>query len=1192
MTPPPPPVDVPEPPPPPLKLNYPIEGYTVPDAHSESFFDGIDTPDDARKLILRTKLEIDIIQSDYMIHNNIKFEDLEAKYDSPDFLRYAPNGPLRPSAALACRPIMGAKARPVVFFQTLMHTWGKLAAAGILGDDEGVLSTLNGSWPFNQILKELVDTNVALPFYIVGKYWSSYVGYVLETVEKIEDPDAPTITPAGIRLLTAGTFSGDEKNSRMNLSVAYNQMSVKLSELENNDLSKAEFSNMVKYASFTASVPELFYNLPVWVAVDDDIMKIAERDLNVNVAAALPPNPVVPYPSVFVQARCKMGRMKTHLKRLMAADAGSSRMKHITAAEAAADKEMQDLKDKIIQDLSAAFQREAANTTQKIREHFAQYLKDALSHTFSTYSNPDGMLATLKSPPTWSKLNTVTFVPLVFDTGDTYGVTKDELLLILHGKGIPQPSDDEMRAMGVATRPSTTVHPDADVLDVSTGDAAAALVQQILEEKNLEKAKADAEKAISDEEARKLEIFKAQEDAEKARRERIETKLSEVHKFSEEISKAGSGAKVWYDPSYGCAERLETSSTPRPWYENMDRDTCLLWIYMSKDDNILMKDLHTVFVDTGATLASLQADPDPPGALRKLQIKKILEDFRTTLPEVAEPARRVRELTKTVPQEYKDKMTALLGGTPGRLKQVDMLRDSPLDIWNGIKSLKFTCDNPERFADTSSPDGFMRNALETADSALATKAVALEQAAIDEVFKKDAAIPDTDPREIFKFLALEWFTKQATISAMNKATDEIIQKAWEPELTKFLGTKDELLARLPPEEAAKGITPDQEEIYRNKFAVFMLGHKTLRQATKFDIDEGKARLWHPSDVANALMEMNSVLPADDAKLEKPAAAALTVGGKQFIHTKLPQFVMASQEVIAEQDRRKLRSMQTLGDVMAQVNADTSAAAITAVVPTGMGADTQVSANTLMALQQIASGGSLTQAQQGALQAAGGRVDPALVVQQIASDESLKQVGRKIFTIFTGRDPTPEELAAMGGGGSGVISSGGGGGGGMGGGMFFPLAFPGPSMTRPRTRKGTRGARKEIDYGVQELKSTVRKMASFVRDYPKIQSKAWSAKKVRDADLASSVFKRATDLLAVVATETPPLGQVVDADGRNVIGFMNQSGVIVPAPMMSTVPGIPVVVSNNRLKYNALLKDAVAFSNQYSAAMARFKKSKR
>jgi hypothetical protein len=133
---------------------------------------------------------------------------------------------------------------------------------------------------------------------------------------------------------------------------------------------------------------------------------------------------------------------------------------------------------------------------------------------------------------------------------------------------------------------------------------------------------------------------------------------------------------------------------------------------------------------------------------------------------------------------------------------------------------------------------------------------------------------------------------------------------------------------------------------------------------------------------------------------------------------------------------------------------------------------------------------------------------------------------------------------------------------------------------------------QTDVGVQELRGTVRNMVSFVRDYPRIQSRAWSDKRAVDSALASSVFRRASDLLAVVASDTPPLGQVVSASGDRVIGFMNQSGAVVPAPMMSTVPGVPVVVSNNQRKYSALLRDAVAFSNQYSAAMARFKKSKR
>jgi hypothetical protein len=114
------------------------------------------------------------------------------------------------------------------------------------------------------------------------------------------------------------------------------------------------------------------------------------------------------------------------------------------------------------------------------------------------------------------------------------------------------------------------------------------------------------------------------------------------------------------------------------------------------------------------------------------------------------------------------------------------------------------------------------------------------------------------------------------------------------------------------------------------------------------------------------------------------------------------------------------------------------------------------------------------------------------------------------------------------------------------------------------------------------------MAAFMRDYPKLQSKALVSKNPGDAALATSLFKNATDLLTAVGGETKPLGQVVDADGSKVIGFMTNSGDVVPAPLMTTVPGIPVVVSNNQRKYSALLKDAVTFSDRYLTAMARFK----
>lgn len=156
--------------------------------------------------------------------------------------------------------------------------------------------------------------------------------------------------------------------------------------------------------------------------------------------------------------------------------------------------------------------------------------------------------------------------------------------------------------------------------------------------------------------------------------------------------------------------------------------------------------------------------------------------------------------------------------------------------------------------------------------------------------------------------------------------------------------------------------------------------------------------------------------------------------------------------------------------------------------------------------------------------------------------------------------------------------------------LISLAMPGPSSVAPTTPSVTPEPPKDVGY--KELKKTIGTLSAFIRDYPKLQTKMWANKRGTDAKLASDLFRKATDLLSVVATGSPPTGQILDPKGRAVIGFINPSGSVVPAPMLPVLPGVPLAISNNHHNYKQLLRGAINFTHQYVAAKSKFKKTRK
>jgi hypothetical protein len=145
--------------------------------------------------------------------------------------------------------------------------------------------------------------------------------------------------------------------------------------------------------------------------------------------------------------------------------------------------------------------------------------------------------------------------------------------------------------------------------------------------------------------------------------------------------------------------------------------------------------------------------------------------------------------------------------------------------------------------------------------------------------------------------------------------------------------------------------------------------------------------------------------------------------------------------------------------------------------------------------------------------------------------------------------------------------------------------------RERERKNVLFCRDCETPAIKNMKKDIRLIASFIRDFPKLQTKLWASQNKEDAKLAKSLFDKSKRLLAVLATDKPPLGQFVDTAGKNVIGFISLSGEMAAAPMMTIIPSIPIVRANNQTKYTNLLKQSIEFVSEMYQAKKRFGKIK-
>jgi hypothetical protein len=149
----------------------------------------------------------------------------------------------------------------------------------------------------------------------------------------------------------------------------------------------------------------------------------------------------------------------------------------------------------------------------------------------------------------------------------------------------------------------------------------------------------------------------------------------------------------------------------------------------------------------------------------------------------------------------------------------------------------------------------------------------------------------------------------------------------------------------------------------------------------------------------------------------------------------------------------------------------------------------------------------------------------------------------------------------------------------------------PSPLRGSIRKIRDEIKLDQSRNKRLLKPTINDLITFVRDYPIMQTKLWSMRRSKDSRLAESVFRRSAELLSVVATNQPPLAQILNPRENSVIGFVGPDGRVASAPFMGILENIPIVTSNNGSNYRGLIRDSITFTHQLSNVHSRFKKKK-
>ena len=142
---------------------------------------------------------------------------------------------------------------------------------------------------------------------------------------------------------------------------------------------------------------------------------------------------------------------------------------------------------------------------------------------------------------------------------------------------------------------------------------------------------------------------------------------------------------------------------------------------------------------------------------------------------------------------------------------------------------------------------------------------------------------------------------------------------------------------------------------------------------------------------------------------------------------------------------------------------------------------------------------------------------------------------------------------------------------------------GPMIYYPRTRTGR---------GKAELKGSLGKMWAYLRDYPSLSTKMWKGKARKDSSTAANLQRKVGRLMKVVGGSKPPLAQILEPQQTAVIGYVDDNGRAVPAPLLPVVQEIPVVRSNNQRKYVHLYRNAIDFATEYAYMQSHYSSKKR
>ena len=1030
-----------------LPITFPGAAYSVMvDPSDVDFFPDALTADEAKSLLLRTKLQIDVLQADmYMHYNGITPDNFGQQYAHDEgidrIFRAAPGGPLLPSAALAMEAIDHTKPHPVVYFQHVMRVWGEMSIYYMLGQAGPLYNHLQSAWPLHNTLVS-APANVPLRQHILDKIWPEFIeqAIITKVAIKSESPAPDKLREELARIMNTGDKINKQYYSAFNWIYKYGS-APKIADLERSDF-YGDYDKLKTYLMFNNAMARSFFALVPVRTVD----KLVTNQYKVNVAlnemllipqvCKLPNGKPVPYPSVFVQARTLEGRIRINAKKIAAAN-GRSLLAEIPRGIAQARQDIDSFKTRISDQLRTSYETDAVQYYSKIKGRCSVWI----AQTMEKMKSMDTVTVEAEGNPllNWGYDHTMQFYPLVYETGDTYGLERPEYKMIFAVTRSKALTTAQETRLQIADRAAGTVHADADAIEISSMSDSDWIDYVTNERDSINQRAVAKTKAASDEKEAMDERSQQRATEYQERRERIKAKRADIDKFLMETAGLAPD-KLWYDPQYGCVARSKEATDPTKvkmardpadptkinlidWYNALSRDDCMLWMYMSQADDMPLSQVYSL-----------------------LDIDKILSDLAYTEPTMGVCSRELKLLKDNVTDEYRSAVRKLIKNDEV-LKTIPLLDMSPAEIWDGVVKTEILAEDYERFLDSNG--NLLKNANEAAPSGSDSADLSL--------YTRDTAIAEDDVRELYKVMSIEWIKRQNAMEKLEETITKVQDEYWRPILQRYLVITPHDPSILPADpkdgqrflasadgngwtsgkvymyaastQTYKEYTSENDVIYKNKFASFLVAHKAVREATTFDVDDDVKHMWHPEDVANAVMEMNGVAVDDPPNFKGNAARIIKIAGRDYVHVILPQYALVAQDMLFEKERRKILGIKSAGDLLRDIETQNAEAA---APMEAYGEDVHVSADNLDILRRLAQGRQvdLTQAQ-----LLGGFTDPSILTRVLANVPGVcgdRQKLTEIFRSLVGRDPAQAELDLMKcSTGSGGTGSGGGSGTGTG-----------------------------------------------------------------------------------------------------------------------------------------------------------------